>query len=66
MSAEVFGNFTKYPDAQSLRRLYVSVLERLESAPGVVSAAVTNAVPLAGLQPGQTRFQIQRTHLRHA
>ena len=43
MSAEVFGNFTKYPDAQSLRRLYVSVLERLESAPGVVSAAVTNA-----------------------
>jgi putative ABC transport system permease protein len=59
MSAEVFGNFTKYPDAQSLRRLYVSVLEWLESSPGVVSAAVTNAVPLAGLQPGQTRFQIQ-------
>ena len=59
MSAEVFGNFTKYPDPQSLRRLYVSVLERLESSPGVVSAAVTNAVPLAGLQPGQTRFQIQ-------
>ena len=59
MSAEVFGNFTKYPDAQSLRRLYVAVLERLEASPGVVSAAVTNAVPLAGLQPGQTRFQIQ-------
>jgi putative ABC transport system permease protein len=58
MSAEVFGNFTKYPDAQSLRRLYLSVLERLESSPGVMSAAVTNAVPLAGLQPGQTRFQI--------
>src|SRR5262245_12988401 len=59
MSAEVFGNFTKYPDAQSLRRLYVAVLERLEASPGVISAAVTNAVPLAGLQPGQTRFQIQ-------
>ena len=59
MSAEVFGNFTTYPDAQALRGLYVSVLERLESAPGVVSAAVTNAVPLAGLQPGQTRFQIR-------
>ena len=59
MSAEVFGNFTKYPNAQALRGLYVSVLERLESAPGVVSAAVTNAVPLAGLQPGQTRFQIR-------
>ena len=59
MSAEVFGNFTKYPDAPSLRRLYVSVLERLENTTGVVSAAVTNAVPLAGLQPQQTRFQIQ-------
>jgi putative ABC transport system permease protein len=59
MSAEVFGNFTKYPDAPSLRRLYLSALERLEAAPGVVSAAVTNAVPLAGLQPGTTRFQIQ-------
>ena len=59
MTAEVFGNFTKYPDAQSLRRLYVSLLERLESSPGVVGAAVTNGVPLAGLQPGTTRFQIQ-------
>ncbi len=59
MSAEVFGNFTKYPNAEALRRLYVSSLERLESSPGVVSAAVTNAVPLAGLQPGTTRFQIQ-------
>jgi len=58
MSAEVFGNFTKYPDAQSNRRLYVSILERLESAPGVVSAAITNSVPLVGVQPGNTRFQI--------
>jgi putative ABC transport system permease protein len=59
LSAEVFGNFTKYPDGQSIRRLYLSILERLEGSPGVVSAAITNAVPLAGLQPGQTRFQIQ-------
>jgi predicted permease len=59
MSAEVFGNFTKYPDAQSLRTLYVRTLERLESSPGVVAAAVTNALPLAGLVPGQTRFQIR-------
>ena len=59
MSAQVYGNFTKYPDAQSLRRLYVSILERLESTPGVTAAAVTNAIPLEGLQPGQTRFQIQ-------
>lgn len=59
MSAEVFGNFTKYPDAQSQRRLYVSLLERLERSPGVIAAAVTNAVPLAGLQPGQTRIQVR-------
>jgi putative ABC transport system permease protein len=59
LSAEIFGNFTKYPDGPTLRRLYVSILERLEGAPGVVSAAVTNAVPLSGVQPGQTRFQIQ-------
>lgn len=59
MSAEIFGNFTKYPNAQALRTLYVSILDRLKSSPGVVSAAVTNAVPLAGLQPGQTRFQIR-------
>jgi putative ABC transport system permease protein len=59
LSAEVFGNFSKYPNAQALRRMYVSILERLEGAPGVMSAAVTNAIPLAGLQPGQTRFQIE-------
>jgi putative ABC transport system permease protein len=65
LTAEVFGNFTRYPDAQALRRLYVSVLERLEAAPGVMSAAVTNSVPLAGLLPGQIRFQIQgRTYDR--
>jgi putative ABC transport system permease protein len=58
VSAEAFGNFTKYPNPQTLRRLYVSVLERLQGTPGVLSAAVTNAVPLAGLLPGQTRFQI--------
>ena len=59
MAAEVFGNFTKYPNAQTLRRLYTSVLDRLQGAPGVMSAAVTNAIPLSGLQPGQTRFQIR-------
>ena len=59
MSAEVFGNFTKYPNPASLRRLYVSILERLESAPGVTGAAVTNAVPMDVLQPGQTRFAVR-------
>jgi putative ABC transport system permease protein len=59
LSAEVFGNFSKYSNAQSVRALYSSVLSRLESSPGVISAAITNAVPLSGVQPGQTRFQIR-------
>ena len=59
MSAEVFGNFTKYPDGASLRRMYVSLLERLQSAPGVSGAAITNAVPMDAIQPGQQRFEVR-------
>jgi predicted permease len=59
MSAEVFGNFTKYPDAAALRRLYVGLLERLQGTPGVTGAAVTNAVPMDAIAPGQTRFQVR-------
>ena len=59
MSAEVFGNFTKYPNGQTLRRMYVSLLERLQSTPGVTSAAITNAVPMDAIQPGQTRFEVR-------
>ncbi len=58
MTAEVFGNFTKYPNPGDTIKLYTSILERLEGAPGVISAAITNAVPLTGVQPGNTRFQI--------
>ena len=59
LSAEVFGNFSKYSNPQAVRALYTSVLGRLESSPGVISAAITNGVPLSGVQPGQTRFQIR-------
>jgi predicted permease len=59
LSAEIFGNFSKYPNPPALRRLYTSVLERLESSPGVLAASITNGVPLSGIQPGQTRFQIR-------
>jgi putative ABC transport system permease protein len=59
MSAEIFGNFTRYANPESLRRFYLDVLDRLEHAPGVTSVAITNSVPLAGLQPGQTNFQIE-------
>ena len=48
LSAQVFGNFSRYGNIDALRRLYLPILDRLEGQPGVVSAAITNAVPLAG------------------
>ena len=59
LSAEVYGNFTRYGNIDASRRLYQPILERLTAQPGVVSAAVTNAVPLAGRGPGTTRFEIE-------
>ena len=59
VSAEIFANFTKYATPVSRQQLYQDVLERLEAVPGVTSAAVTNAVPLAGMRPGETRFEIE-------
>jgi predicted permease len=38
--------------------MYNAILERLENTPGVTTAAVTNGLPLAGVVPGNTRFQI--------
>ena len=59
LSAEVFGNFTKYPNSDTLRRFYVDVLSRLERAPGVVSVAMTNGVPLSGLEPNRAGFRLE-------
>ena len=58
LSVDAFGNFSKYPDGASLLRFYIPLIEQLESQPGVVSAAVTNAVPFTGA-PGSTPFQIE-------
>ena len=59
LSAQVYGNFSRYGNVNALRRLYLPIIERLESQPGVVSVAVTNAVPLAGAAPGSRRFDIE-------
>jgi putative ABC transport system permease protein len=59
ISAEAFGNFTKYPTADAQLGFYLPLIERLEQQPGVVSAAVTNAVPLSGAPPGSAPFQIE-------
>jgi putative ABC transport system permease protein len=59
MSAELYTNFSKYPDVDSQLRFYVPLAERLEAVPGVLSAAITNAVPLRASQPGAAPFQIE-------
>src|SRR6266850_309731 len=37
LTAELFTNFTKYPDANAQRNFYLPLLERLQAQPGVVS-----------------------------
>jgi predicted permease len=59
LAATVFGNFSKYPDAQSQLRLYEPLVERLNQLPGVEAAAITNAVPLVGVNPNETPFDIE-------
>ncbi len=59
LSAQVYGNFSRYGNINALRRLYLPILDRLDGQPGIVSAAITNAVPLAGAVPGTTRFEIE-------
>jgi predicted permease len=59
LSAEAFGNFSKYPTAAAQLAFYQPLLERLEQQPGVVSVAITNGVPLSGTAPGSTPFQIE-------
>ena len=59
LSAEAFTNFSKYPDTASQLRFYEPVLQRLRTEPGVVSVAVTNAVPLSASTPNNTPFEIE-------
>jgi predicted permease len=59
LSAELFTNFSKYPNVDTQRRFYLPLIERLRTQPGVISVAVTNAVPLRATQPGSTPFQIE-------
>ncbi len=59
LAAEAFPNFSKYATAESQIQFYETALARLQSEAGIQSAAVTNAVPLSGSQPGPTPFQIE-------
>ena len=59
LTAEVFGNFTRYQTADDYLKLYDPLIERLSAEPGVLSAAITSAVPLGVVQPFTNPFQIE-------
>jgi putative ABC transport system permease protein len=59
LTAEVFGNFSKYRTPQSLTQFYEQVLARLENQTGIEAVSVTDAVPLNSSDPGSGTFQIQ-------
>jgi len=59
VSAEAFPNFTKYPNNARQTQFYDAAVQRISSLPGVVSVAVTNAVPLSAITPGANPILIK-------
>jgi predicted permease len=59
VSAEAFPNFTKYPNTAQQVQFYDAAVARMSSLPGVVSVAVTNAVPLSAITPGANPILIK-------
>jgi putative ABC transport system permease protein len=53
LTAEVYSNWSRQTTPDDLRRLYGAMLDRLRSTTGVLSAAVTNGVPLSDIAPGE-------------
>ena len=59
LTAEVFPNWSKYRTPESRRQLFTGVLDRIESRPGVLSAAAASDVPLEGQPAVQQEFEIE-------
>jgi len=59
VTAEIFGNWSRQVEREDYQRLYTGTLERLRSSLGVISAAITNAVPLAQIVPFERPFLIE-------
>ncbi len=64
LSAEVYGNFTRYSTVEASLRLYEPLVERLQRLPGVQSAAISSVVPLGegmttGMGPFLNPFEIE-------
>ncbi len=66
LSAETFGNFSRYPNAERLLAFYLPLLDRLQTEPGVQSVAITNAVPLSAIQPVRAPLQIEGVNTDNA
>jgi putative ABC transport system permease protein len=60
LSAEIYGNFTRYATAEASLRLYQPLIERLQQLPGVQSAAIGSLVPLGtAFGPFFSPFEIE-------
>jgi predicted permease len=59
LTAEVFTNWSRQTSPDEIRTFYTNVLERLRSTPGVTVAAITNAVPLSNISPGERPIIIE-------
>ncbi len=58
LTAEVFSNWSHQTTEQETLEFYAQVLEKVRAIPGVRSAAVTNAVPLGDIVPGERPIRI--------
>ena len=58
LTAEVFSNWSHQTTEQETLDFYAAVLEKIRAIPGVRSAAVTNAVPLGNIVPGERPIRI--------
>jgi predicted permease len=59
LSAELFTNFTRYPNRATQLAFYQPLIQRLQGGAGIVSVAVTNAVPLSSVSPQALPVQIE-------
>jgi putative ABC transport system permease protein len=60
LSAQIALPAPRYPDAAALRAFWPRLLERVQSLPGVRSAAITGAVPFSGRDGSGTYTVVDR------
>jgi len=59
LTAEVFGNWSHQTSEDDLLNFYAAVLDKVRAIPGVRAAAITNAVPLGNIVPGERPIRIE-------